>query len=300
MACIKEANKELNSFINKAALKSIIYQLRICKHKKTKLLPFESHFGRQANTPLSNISINHTSDLSFEKILNHYLDEETVTSNQLLPEEHWGNSRSDDEVEKNRCKAVRNASTRERLADDNESRFLSTKKAHRPIPLKEHEVQINIARKKHSHRRSKKNLDGLNEVLAPGSVVQKTDQYTSVIREPGKLEVTVRNSNIAKFGTRDERKTKLIDFVKRRGPRVHENTTEAKILSHIKESTRIQKGDRKMKHPNMRREAESLQIDQTLLVRCAFVCPKYLKIFHRQRRPLNQKLILSHKLLLPR
>ena len=33
-----------------------------------------------------------------------------------------------------------------------------------------------------------------------------------------------------------------------RGPRLHEKTTEAKILSHIKESTRVQKGDRKMKH----------------------------------------------------
>ena len=146
------------------------------------------------------------------------------------------------------CKAVRDASTRELLANDSESRFLSTTKAHRPIPLKEHAVQINIVRKKNPHRRSKKNHDGLYEVLAPGSVVQKTDQYTSVIREPGKLEVTVRNSDIAKFGTRDQRKTKLMDYVNRRGPRVHEKSTEAKILSHIKESTRIQKGDRKMKH----------------------------------------------------
>ena len=56
LACIKEANKVLNSFTIKAALKSIIYQLRICKHKTTKLSPFESHFGRKTNTPLSNIS----------------------------------------------------------------------------------------------------------------------------------------------------------------------------------------------------------------------------------------------------
>ena len=84
-------------------------------------------------------------------------------------------------------------------------------------------------------------------MLAPRSVVQKTDQHTSVIREPGKIEVIVRNSDIAKFGTRDERKTKLMDYVNRRGPRIHK-TTEAKILSHIKESTRVQKGDRKMKH----------------------------------------------------
>ena len=104
------------------------------------------------------------------------------------------------------CKAVRNAPTRGRLADDSESRFSSTTKAHHPVPLKEQAEQINIARKKNPHRRSKRNLDGLYEVLAPGSVVQKTDQSTSVFREPGKMEVTVRNSDITKFGTRDEQK----------------------------------------------------------------------------------------------
>ena len=145
-------------------------------------------------------------------------------------------------------KATRDATTREQLAAVNESQFLRTTKAHRAFPLKEHAVQINIARKKHPHNRSKKNLDGLYEVLAPGSVVQKTDQYTSVIRELGKVEVTVPNSDIAKFGIRDERKTKLMEYVNCRGPRTHEKTTEAKIFSHIKESTRIQKGDRKMKH----------------------------------------------------
>ena len=160
--------------------------------------------------------------------MNHYLDEEKVTPNELLPEEHWGNDRSDDEIERNMCKATRDATTRERLAAVNESRFLRTTKAHRAIPLKEHAVQINIARKKHPHKQSKKNLDGLYEVLATGSVVQKTDQYTSVIREPGKVEVTVRNSDIAKFGTRDECKTKLMEYVNRRGPRTHEKTTEAK------------------------------------------------------------------------
>ena len=226
LACIKEANKELNSFTIKAALKSIIYPLRICKHKTTKLSPFESNFGRKANTPLSNISTEpNSSGLSYDKILNHYLDEETVTPNELLPEEHWGNTCSDDEIKRNMCKATHNASSHERLATDNESRFLRTTKVSRPIPLKEHAVQINIARKKHAHKRWKKNLDGLYEALAPGSVVQKTDQYTSVIREPGKLEVTVRNSDIAKFGTHDERKTKLMNYVNHRGPRIHEKTT---------------------------------------------------------------------------
>ena len=148
LACIKEANKEFNLCTIKAALKSIIYQLRICKHKTTKLSPFESHFRRKASTPLSNISTKpNSSDLSFEKNLNHYIDEEMVTPNAMLPEEHWGNDRSDDEVERNMCKATRDATTRERLAADNESRFIRTTKPHRAIPLQEHAVQINIAQK---------------------------------------------------------------------------------------------------------------------------------------------------------
>ena len=263
LACIKDANKEVNSFTIKAALKSIIYQLRICKHRTTKLSPFESHFGRKANTPLSNIST----------------QPKSVTPNELLPEEYWGNSRSDDEIERNMCKATKDATTRERLAIDNESRFLRTTQAHRPLPrLKEHAVQLNIARKKHLHKRSKKNLDGLYEVLTPGSVVQKTDQYTSVIREPGKMEVTVRNSDIAKFSTREERKTKLTEYINRRGPRTHEKTTEAKILSHIKECTRIQKGDRKRKHRKRETGSGVSSNDPTLLAQCEYACLKYRTI----------------------
>ena len=161
LACIKEANRELNTFTIITALKSVLYQLRICELKTTKLSSFESHFGRKANTPLSKISTKpHPSDLSYEKFLNHYLDEDTVTPNELLLEEHWGNYHSNDGVKKNMCKALKDAFTRERLADESESRFLRTTKAHRPIPLKERAVQINIARKKNPHRRSKKNLDG--------------------------------------------------------------------------------------------------------------------------------------------
>ena len=293
---IKEANKEINSFTIKAALKSIIYQLRICKHKTTKLSPFESHFGRKANTPLSNISTQpKSSDLNYEKILNHYLDEETVTPNELLPEEHWGNSRSDDEIERNMCKATKYATTRERLATDNESRFLRTTKAHRPLPLKEHAVQLNIARKKHLHKRSKKNLDGLY-VLAPGSVVQKIDQYTSVIREPGKMEVTVRNSDIAKFGTREERKTKLTEYINRRGPRKHEKTTEAKILSHINESTRIQKGDRKMKH-RKRETGSGVSSNQSNITyaQCEYVCLKFRTISLPKYYPKFPRLLPNSK-----
>ena len=50
-------------------------------------MPFESHVGRKAKTPLINISTKtNSSDFSYEKNLNRYLDEETVTPNELPPE----------------------------------------------------------------------------------------------------------------------------------------------------------------------------------------------------------------------
>ena len=52
-----------------------------------------------------------------------------------------------------------------------------------------------------------------------------------VIREPGELDVTVTNNNIAKFWTRDEQKANLRENIKRRGPRLLEKTTEAKRAS---------------------------------------------------------------------
>ena len=143
------------------------------------------------------------------------------------------------------------------------------------------------------------------EVLAPGSTVQKTDQNTSVIREPGKVEVTFRNSDIAKFGTRDERKTQLIEFVNRRGPRIHEKTTEAKIFSHIKESTRIQKGDRKMKH-RKRETGSSVSSNKSNTARAMRVrMPKIPKNFAPQEVPAipetapEQQIITTEVLIAP-
>ena len=89
LGCIKEAHKEPNSFIIKAALKTILYQLCICKHKNTGISSWESDFDCRANTPLSNFSTAPKySNVSFDRILNHYLDNETVIPDELLSEEH--------------------------------------------------------------------------------------------------------------------------------------------------------------------------------------------------------------------
>ena len=249
LACIKEEKLSTHAFHVKHALKIIIHQLRICKQRTTKTSPFEAHFGRKPNTPLSVIATKpNLLNLSYKSIINHYLDEDTVMPEEILPDDKWTNGyRSDIEVELGMTRATAEARSREQASIDGEPRFLKTT-AIRPIPLKERAAELNLARKVHGKRRSKKNLEGLYEVLAPGSQILKVSPTTSTIKEPGKQVVTVRNSDIAKFGTKLERQTPLKVYADRRGPRSGEKVVEELIHSHIKEFTRKQKGDKKMKH----------------------------------------------------
>ena len=249
LTCIKEEKLPTRDFHVKHALKIIIHQLRICKQRTTKTSPFEAHFGRKPNTPLSVIATKpNLLNLTYKNIINHYLDEDTVMPEEILPDDKWVNGyRSDIEVEIGMTRASTEARNRERASTDGGSRFLKTK-AIRPIPLKERAVELNLARKVHGKRRSKKNLEGLYEVLAPGSHILKVSPTTSTIKEPGKPIVTVRNSDIAKFGTQLERQTPLKAYADRTGPRSGEKIVEELIQSHIKKFTRKQKGDKKMKH----------------------------------------------------
>ena len=77
-------------------------------------------------------------------------------------------------------------------------------------------MQFKIAQKVHAVQKQKKNVDGLYGLLAPGSTVGKFSSTTSVIKEPNSPEVRVRNSDIAKFGTRIERDTDLGQYIDRR------------------------------------------------------------------------------------
>ena len=143
-------------------------------------------------------------------------------------------------------RATQEAKSKERASNDGQSRFLRTK-ATRPIPLKERVVELNLERKIHGKRRSKKNLEGLYEVLAQGSHILKVSPTTSigpgkpVVKEPGKPVVTVRNSDIAKFGTQLEQQTPLKAYADRRGPRSEEKLVEEliKVISrNLRENRR--------------------------------------------------------------
>ena len=207
LACIKTAaRKQYNS---NASTNSIIYQLRICRQKTINISPFEAHFGRKANTPLSNISNKpDSSGLIYKPILSKYLDMETVRWEELISEDHWDTEeRSDIELEAKKDRQSKDAVHRSNADPNNEPRVTPHPDFDLAVPRTKASLTVKLANKKPKSKRSKKILDGLYEILAPGSSVINTDAYTSIIKEPGKHEVTIRNSDLAQFGSKAERQT---------------------------------------------------------------------------------------------
>ena len=144
------------------------------------------------------------------------VDADTVPVENYLDENGWvTGDRSDILIEEAMQKAQVDAGRRYN-GDHNKSisRFIMHPKPNNPIPRTEQSLDLKLARK--VTKRSKRDLRGLWETLAPGSTVVRTSDTTTVIKEPGVPEVCVRNSDIAKFGTRAERNTDLWEYAKRR------------------------------------------------------------------------------------
>ena len=76
---------QLNKNINlEQSLHAIIQQLGISKPKTIDTTPFEAQFGRTCKTPISNITTkSNNNNLNYNKIIQHYLDEETIPGRSI-------------------------------------------------------------------------------------------------------------------------------------------------------------------------------------------------------------------------
>ena len=203
--------------------------------KQIDITPFEAHFGRKCNTPISNITAKpNNKNLNYNKIIKKYLVEYTKPGRAYLTEEQWADTAlcSDTEIEKVISTAYARARKEKQKVKDGEQQLIKSEGVSRPFPFSERTFQVKFARKIHESQGQKKNLDGLYEVLAPGSTVCKVNPTTSVIKEPNRQEVRVPNSDIAKFGTKAERDTKLKHNIERRPKTIYEKKIEQKINKH--------------------------------------------------------------------
>ena len=247
LSCMKAEYKD--TFSTSKAIKQIVSDFRLTTQKMTKITPFEAHFGRPANTLSKNISTGPSSlNLTYEKIINHYLDADTVPADDFLYETGWLSlNRSDTEVEKNMCQASLDAGQRYRDSDNKESRFITHPQITDPIPRREKSLNVKLARKLPNKKRAKRQLAGLYEVLKPRSFVTKSSPTTTIINEPGRPPVKIHDGDLAKFGSRAERSTNLWTYALRR-PAPYEQTTETKIAKHSNDLKKQKRGEIKIRH----------------------------------------------------
>ena len=75
----------------------------------------------------------------------------------------------------------------------------------------------------------------------------KSSPTTTIINEPGRPPVKVRDSDYAKFGTKAERSTNLWTYAQQR-PTPYEQTTETKIAKHSNDLKKQKRGEKKIRH----------------------------------------------------
>ena len=166
----------------------------------------------------------------------------------MLDENGWiSANRSDIEIENKMCQASLDAGQRYRESDIKESRFITHPQITDPIPRTEQSFNVKLARKLPQKKRAKRQLAGLYEVLKPGSFVTKSSPTTTITNEPGRTPVKVRDSDLAKFGTKAERSTNLWVYAQRR-PAPYEKTTEFKIAKHSNDLKKQKRGEIKIRH----------------------------------------------------
>ena len=139
------------------------------------------------------------------------------------------------------CRAQQDAGCRYRDSDNKESRFIIHPKILNPIPRTGASLNIKLAQKLPSKKRAKRQLAGLYEVLKPGSYVTKSSTTTTIINEPGRAPLKVRDSDLAQFGTKAERATNLWTYAQRRQTS-YEQTTETKIAKHSNDLKKKEEG----------------------------------------------------------
>ena len=157
LSCLKAENKD--TFSTSKAIEQIISDLRLTKQKTTKITPFEAHFGRPANTPLSIIrTLPSRLNLTYEKIINHFLDADTVPADDFLDEARWLTlNRSDKEIAKNMCQASLDAGQRYRDSDNKESRFITTRNSQTLYLERNSHSTLNWPKKSQTRREQRDN-----------------------------------------------------------------------------------------------------------------------------------------------
>ena len=160
----------------KNALQNISFELRTCRKKNSKLSPFEAHYGRKANTALSNITSKPNIKKSKLVTLKYYLDDNIIGEDELISQDKWYDEDldSDEEVRTTKQRKLKEAS------DDVKNKIIGQR------AIRKRGLQAS-----NSDRKAKANLTKVNRIRIP---LKKTYQPSPKKGSPKKRKLSTASS----------------------------------------------------------------------------------------------------------
>ena len=233
LGCIK-LDPNQKPFNIKNALQNISFELRTCRKKNSKLSPFEAHNGRNANTALSNITSKpNIKNLNWSNTLKYYLDDNIIGEDELISQDKWYDEDLDSDEEVRTTKQRKLQEARDDVGEI--PRTFKLPEANFEEPLASNSPRLQLARKTLAASRNKKQLQGLYEAIPEGAALVKSTNNTITVKVPGHQDTVLNTSDIAKFGTPDQRKIPLINFASRKTVRNHHVKLIQSLESHAQD-----------------------------------------------------------------
>ena len=189
LGCIKfDSNQK--SFNFKNALQNISFELS----------PFEAHYGRKANTALTNITYKQKiKNLNWSNILKYYLDDNIIGDEDLISQDEWYDEDLNSDAE---VKASKQRRLQEAKDDEGEvPRIIRLPAANFEEPSARNSPRLHLARKTLAAQRNKKQLQGFYEAFPKGAAFVKTTDSTATIKVPGQQDTVLNKSDVLKFDT---------------------------------------------------------------------------------------------------
>ena len=233
LGCIK-LDPNQKPFNIKNALQNLSFELRTCRKKNSKLSPFEAPYGRKANTALTNITSKpNIKNLNWSNTVKYYLDDNIIGEDELISQEKWYDEDLDSD---NEVRATKQRKLQEAKDDKGEvPRIVKLPSANFEQPLARNSPRLQLARKTLAASRNKKQLQGLYEAIPEGAALVKTTDSTVTIKVPGQQDTVLKKSDVAKFGTPEQRHIPLINFAARKTVRNHHAKFISSIESHAQD-----------------------------------------------------------------
>ena len=242
LGCIKLDPKQ-HPFNIKQSLKQIAQELRICRKKATNISPFEAHFGRPANTPITNLTTKPDSrNLKWPNVQHDYLDDNIMGADELISDERWEQEDLDSDEEVRTSKERMLTAAKNDTGEIPRTFRMTTQSTLQPIA--ESSKGLQLARKTIASTRSKKQLQGLYEAIPEGAALVKISGSTLTIKYPGQDDTVLHKSEVARFGTSTQPQIPLIQFAARKTVINHHEKLQRTMNIHQKEQMTKLKGER--------------------------------------------------------